>query len=85
MNILAQKETMSSSELNRFNRLLQSESIIFNSLKEKGLNVFQRRPIKINGKFYIEQLQRNTNGTFSLVNVLVSKIKEGKFIEQTYS
>ena len=52
-------------------------------MKAKGQNVFTRKPVKVNGRWYVEQLVRSTNGSFSLTKVLVSKIKEGLFIEQT--
>jgi hypothetical protein len=39
--------------------------------------------VKVGGRWYIEQLVRNTNGSFSTTKVLVSKIKEGLFKEET--
>lgn len=80
MNILTEKELNHSKS---FLKVLENESRIFNEMKAKGLNVFTRKPIRINGKLYIEQLVRNTSGSFSLTKVLLSKVKDNKFKEDT--
>lgn len=80
MNVLAAKEVLQNQALTNFKQDLLKESQAFNKLPSKS---FERTPKRIKGKWYIEQLVKNTNGSFSLANVLVSKIKEGKFIEQT--
>ena len=80
MNILTEKELNHSKS---FLKQLENESRIFNEMKGKGLTTFTRKPVKINGRWYIEQLIKNTNGSFSLTKVLVSKVKEKVFVEQT--
>lgn len=80
INVLTEKEINHSKS---FLKQLENESRIFNEMKAKGQNVFTRKPTKINGKYYIEQLVKNTNGSFSLVKVLLSKVKDNKFKEQT--
>lgn len=79
-NVLTEKELNHSKS---FLKQLETESRIFNEMKAKGQNIFVRKPTKINGRWYIEQLVKNTNGSFFLTKVLVSKIKERLFIEQT--
>lgn len=80
MNILTEKELNHSKS---FLKTLEAESRIFNEMKAKGQNVFTRKPTKINGRWYIEQIVKNTNGSFSLTKVLVSKVRDKVFIEQT--
>lgn len=80
MNILTEKELNPSKA---FSKQLENESRIFNEMKAKGLTTFTRKPTKVNGRWYIEQLVKNTNGSFSLTKVLVSKVKEKVFVEQT--
>lgn len=80
LNVLSEQEINNSS---KFKRQLLAELHTFLDMKSKGLNKFVRKPTKINGRWYIEQLVRNTNGSFSTTKVLVSKIKEGTFIEDT--
>ena len=80
MNILTEKELNPSKA---FSKQLENESRIFNEMKAKGQNIFVRKPTKVNGRWYIEQLVKNTNGSFSLVKVLLSKVKDNKFKEQT--
>jgi len=83
LNILATKEILSHSQLELFNKQIRSESIFFNKLKSEGKTNYHRHPHQSkSGKWYIEQLVRNTNGTYSLVKVLVNRIKSGKFTEQ---
>ena len=82
LNILASREVLNGAALEHYNKQTRSESVFFNQLKAEGKTLYQRHPNKINGKWYIEQLIKNTNGTFSTVNVLVNKIKSGKFIER---
>lgn len=83
MNILTQKETLSGSSLTAFLREVDKEAKFFNTLKREGKTNYHRHPTKSNGKWYLEQLKKNTNGSFSTVKVLVYRIKSGKFIEQT--
>lgn len=80
MNILTEKELNHSKS---FSKQLENESRIFNEMKAKGQNIFVRKPTKVNGRWYIEQLVKNTNGSFSLTKVLVSKVKDKVFTEQT--
>jgi hypothetical protein len=82
LNVLAEKEINPSP---KFSRQLLAESHLFNEMKNKGGNIFTRKPVKVGGRWYIEQLVRNTNGSFSITKVLVSKIKEGLFKEETLS
>ena len=82
MNILASREVLSGQALEAFNKEVRRESIFFNSLKGEGKTSYRRHPSKVNGKWYIEQLTK-TNSGFSIVKVLVHKVKSGKFTEQT--
>ena len=82
LNVLAEQEINPSP---KFKRQLLAESHLFNEVKNKGGNIFTRKPVKSGGRWYIEQLVRNTNGSFSVTKVLVSKIKEGLFKEETLS
>lgn len=82
MNILTSREVLSGQDLESFNKEVRRESIFFNSLKGEGKTSYRRHPTKVNGKWYIEQLTR-TNSGFSIVKVLVHKVKSGKFIEHT--
>lgn len=80
INVLTERELNHSKS---FLKQLETESRIFNEMKAKGQNIFVRKPVKVNGRWYIEQLIKNNNGSFSLTKILVSKIKAGLFIEQT--
>jgi hypothetical protein len=60
---------------------LKHEHELFNKLHPSGTCTFTRKPKKIGGKWYIEQL---TNNGREMVNVLVHKIKGGQFKESLF-
>ena len=86
MNVLTEKEMTSGSAHTRFIKQLEHESKVFNELKGKfpsTFGIFTRKPKKINGINYIEQLIKNHDGSFSIQNVRLDKVLSGKFKEVT--
>ena len=83
MNILTEKELTTGSAHTRLIKTIEHESKVFNELKVKYPDTFakfQRKPKKINGRSYIEQLVKNANGSFSTVLVRLDKVGIRKIV-----
>ena len=83
MNILTARSVFSKAQRDEMEDRIKSESIFFNKLKSEGKTNYHRHPSKLNGKWYLEQLVKNTNGSYSTTKVLVHRIKSSKFTEKT--
>ena len=81
LNVLAASALLSESDNSALKKSLKHEHELFNKLHPSGTCTFTRKPKKIGGKWYIEQLANNGR---EMVNVLVHKIKGGQFKESLF-